>query len=796
MIVDILQRAFTLIETMLIVYVAAINAIYLLLILLGYFVLRREREFPVETREQLLRSPLLPSIAVVAPAYNEAATCRTSVRNMLALRYPNHEVIVVNDGSKDDTLKILIEEFKLYRSGRIAFASLSHQPIRGVYESRDPIRLVVVDKENGGKADAANAGINVARADLVCIADSDSLLEHDSLLYVAKPFLEDRTTIATGGIVRVVNGCRVEGGQVTEVHAPRRLLPLFQAVEYLRAFLGGRVAFSFLNSLLIISGAFGLFDRKAVIEAGGYRQDAIGEDMELVTRLHRLWRSAHRPYRIVFVPEPVCWTEVPERMRILRSQRNRWQRGTVDSVRRHMQMLLNPRFGSVGLIAFPYFFLFEMIGPAIELLGYEMTLFGLAFGLIAPRLAVLFLIVSILFGILLSMSAVALEELTKRRYPGPADLARLFGAAILENLGFRQLLTIWRTRGLIDGLRGKKKGWGIMERRGFSAGALILAVFLISGSAFAQDVDRARQLATAGQRREALQILEQRIAVAPNDIDAMTLYGRVLSWDGDFPRARRALQWALLHDPENRDAREALARVEQWSVRQPVVRNEVMFGGTYDDIQDSDAWREAEIGVKSNLRFGAAVLRGAHARRFDLNDDQLGIELYPRVGAKGYLYLDAGYSPHARLYPRSRYGFEFFQGFGPGLEASLGYRRLNFATAANIYTGSLSKYERDWLFTARGYHSDQTNSFQVMARRYLGSADRYVGLHVGKGSTREEIRSITDLAALDSLDAAADARFGIAAPWFLQLRAGAGRERLPNGHRRHATATALLGLHF
>lgn len=464
-----LIRAFYFVEMTLIVYVAAINGMYLLLTLLGYFILRREHGLTLSTREQLLRSPLVPSIAVVAPAYNEAATCRASVRNMIGLRYPNHEVIVVNDGSKDDTLQILIAEFKLYRSGRKPFAALPHKTIRAIYESRDPIRLVVVDKENGGKADALNAGINVARQNLVCVVDSDSLMEQDALLYVAKPFLEDSTTIAAGGIVRVVNGSRVEGGHVVDVRAPRRLLPLFQVVEYLRAFLGGRVAFSFMNSLLIISGAFGLFDRRALIEAGGYRSDAIGEDMELIVRLHRLWRSTGRPYRIVFVPEPVCWTEVPERLRILRSQRNRWQRGTVDSMSRNLNMLLNPRYGAVGLIAFPYIFLFEMIGPAIELLGYELTLIGLAFGLIAPELALLFLIVSILFGILLSMSAIALEELTQRRYPAPADLARLFGAAIVENLGMRQLMTIWRTRGLIDGLRGVKKGWGVMERRGFAA---------------------------------------------------------------------------------------------------------------------------------------------------------------------------------------------------------------------------------------------------------------------------------------------------------------------------------------
>ena len=462
-------RAFVWIESTLIFYVAFINSIYFLLIALGFNALRRDRgSLPRAQHDALLKSPLLPRVAVLAPAFNEAATCRESVRAMLSLRYPQHEVIVINDGSKDDTLQILIDEFKLYRSGRTPGASLPCAPIRAIYESRDPLRLVVVDKENGGKADSLNAGINVARSELVCAVDSDSLMEEDALLYIVKPFLEDETTIASGGIIRVANGCRVEGGRVVDVRAPRRWLPLFQVVEYLRAFLGGRIAFSFLNGLLIISGAFGVFRRDAVLEAGGYLSTTVGEDMELVVRLHHMFRLKKKPYRIVFVPEPVCWTEVPESLRVLHRQRNRWQRGTVDSLRIHKRMILNPRYGILGLFALPYFFLFEMLGPAVELAGYGLTIFGLVFSMISPQIAILFLIVSLLFGILLSMSSVVLEELTQRRYPRPSDLARLVAASIIENIGFRQLLTVWRTRGLIDGLRGKK-GWGAMERKGFGS---------------------------------------------------------------------------------------------------------------------------------------------------------------------------------------------------------------------------------------------------------------------------------------------------------------------------------------
>jgi cellulose synthase/poly-beta-1,6-N-acetylglucosamine synthase-like glycosyltransferase len=463
------RAVFELFETGIIFYVFSINAIYFCLIVLGFFALRRHNaRLSAEEFDALLRSPLVPGISVLAPAYNEALTIRESVRGMLKLRYPNHEVIVINDGSKDDTLKILIEEFKLYRSGRAPTGGIATKPIRAIYESRDPIGLVVVDKVNGGKADSLNAGLVVARCPLVAAVDSDSLLEPESLLHVVKPFLEDDRTLATGGIIRVVNGCTVKHGRVENIRTPRSVLALFQAVEYLRAFLGGRVAFSYLNSLLLISGAFGLFRKDAVIEVGGFATSTVGEDMELVVRLHDVWNSRKGGYRIYFVPEPVCWTEVPESLKVLHRQRNRWQRGTVESLSLHRRMILNPRFGVVGMFALPYFLLFEMLGPLVELLGYVLTILGLIFGMIRPEIAALFFVVSVLFGILLSVSSVLLEEFTTSRYPSTLDLLLLVGAAIIENFGFRQLLTIWRAQGLIDGLRGKK-GWGAMQRKGFQS---------------------------------------------------------------------------------------------------------------------------------------------------------------------------------------------------------------------------------------------------------------------------------------------------------------------------------------
>jgi cellulose synthase/poly-beta-1,6-N-acetylglucosamine synthase-like glycosyltransferase len=451
-----------------IAYVAVINSIYFFLTVMGFFALRRyHARLTPDQRDALIKSPLLPEISVIAPAYNESVTVRESVKAMLKLTYPKVQVIVVNDGSKDDTLRILIEEFRLYRSARTPLGPLPHKPIRGIYESRDPIRLLVVDKENGGKADSINVGLNVARSPLVAVVDSDSLIEPDALLQAVKPFLEEpERTLACGGMIRVVNGCKVRHGRVTDVSTGSSILALFQSVEYIRAFLGGRVALSFLNSLLIISGAFGIFRRDAVLESGGFAVKTVGEDMELVVRLHRRWRERKADYLIRYVPEPVCWTEVPESLKVLHRQRNRWQRGTVETISLHKKVALRPKFGMMGVFAVPYFTLFEMFGPAVETAGYVATGLGLALGLISKEVAILFFVVSVLFGIVLSTSAVLLEEFTQRRYPRILDVLRLFVVAILENLGFKQLMTYWRVQGLVDGLKGKT-GWGKMERKGF-----------------------------------------------------------------------------------------------------------------------------------------------------------------------------------------------------------------------------------------------------------------------------------------------------------------------------------------
>jgi cellulose synthase/poly-beta-1,6-N-acetylglucosamine synthase-like glycosyltransferase len=462
-----IAKLFTIVEKWFIFYVSVDNGLQFMLLAIGFFTLHGKRgRLSLPEIDTLMKSPLLPGVSVLTPAFNEELTIRDSVRSMLRLRHPSHEVIVINDGSTDGTLKLLIDEFRLYRSSRVATGTLPSATVHAVYESLDTLRLVVVDKENAGKADSLNAGLNYSRMPLIGAVDSDSLLERDALIGVSTPFLEDPDTVATGGIVRVINGCTVRHGLVEHIAVPKSMLARLQVVEYLRAFLGGRVAFSAMNSLMLISGAFGLFKRQAVIDAGGFWTSTVGEDMELVIRLHRHKGPNGRRPRIVFVPEPVCWTQVPEKMSVLKRQRNRWQRGATESLFRHRDMMGKPKWGTLGMFGLPYFVLFELFAPVVELAGYVFTIFGLTFGLIAPYIALEFFVMSVLFSLFLSLSAIVLEELTTRRYPSVKDLCSLLFAGLIECFFYRQLTAIWRTKGMIDFML-RKKGWGKMDRQTF-----------------------------------------------------------------------------------------------------------------------------------------------------------------------------------------------------------------------------------------------------------------------------------------------------------------------------------------
>jgi cellulose synthase/poly-beta-1,6-N-acetylglucosamine synthase-like glycosyltransferase len=452
------------------VYFFAINTYYLLLTVAGFRrTLRMVRELQRPDHRRLLRSPLTPPVSVLAPAFNEEANVVDNVRSLLMLDYPLFEVILVNDGSKDETLDRLIAAFELKLSARSFERTVPCKPIRGVYESSVYPNLVVVDKVNGGKADALNAGLNLALYPLFCAIDADSILESDALLRLVRPFLDaPGETIAAGGVIRVANGCDIRGGRVRKVQLTRRVLPLIQIVEYLRAFLFGRMGWSSGNSLLVISGAFGLFDKRTAVQAGGYATDTVGEDMELVVRMHRYLRDQKRRYRIGFVPDPICWTEVPESLRVLRRQRTRWQRGLIDTLWRHRGMMGRPRYGMVGLVALPGFAVFEMLSPVIELSGYILLPLLLLLGHLDLSYATAFMVLAVLYSVLVSILAVLLEDITFRRYPRLRDMALLVAAAVLEHLGYRQLTVWWRVRAFWEFWRGDLT-WGAMERRGVGA---------------------------------------------------------------------------------------------------------------------------------------------------------------------------------------------------------------------------------------------------------------------------------------------------------------------------------------
>lgn len=445
-------------------YFILINASYILLNLFSFFSLRRYMD-----RHSLDHLPQVymgfdPPISILVPAYNEESTITASVQSMLQLDYPEFEIVVINDGSKDGTLDELIRQFALKPFPEAYRRSAPCKEIRGVYRSSRYANLRVLDKINGGKADALNAGINASHCPILCAVDADSILQRDSLRRVVQPFLEDPRTIVAGGTIRIANGCKISGGYLQDIGLPESLLARFQIIEYLRAFLFGRLGFAPMNAVLIISGAFGLFKRSAVAAVGGYRTDTIGEDMELIMRLHRIYRLQGTPYRITYVPDPICWTEAPETLKVLRSQRTRWQRGLAESLTLNWELLFHRRAGAAGWFAFPFFVFFEFLGPIIEAIGYGVMVVGSLIGFFSWTAFFTFTFVTISFGLMLSVTALLLEEMSFRLYPEKKQLALLMLAAIVENFGYRQINTLWRFHGLMRWMAGKQQSWGDMTR--------------------------------------------------------------------------------------------------------------------------------------------------------------------------------------------------------------------------------------------------------------------------------------------------------------------------------------------
>lgn len=421
--------------------------------------------------KDLLPSDISPKVSLLAPAYNEGLTIVENIRSLLSLHYSDFEVIIINDGSKDDTLIKAIEAYKMVPTDFTYSQDIPCKGIRTVYKSSLPefSNLLLVDKVNGGKADALNAGVNVSSADYITCIDVDCILEQDALLKLVKPFIDsEKRVVATGGVIRIINSCEIKNGTITRVKVPQNMIARMQVLEYLRAFLLGRMAWGNLSGLLIISGAFGMFDKEIVKAVGGYDSNTVGEDMELVVRMRRYMTENKIPYCVKFIPDPLCWTEAPENTQILGRQRNRWTRGTVETLWLHRKMFFNPKYGIMGLLSYPYWFFFEFLAPILEFIGLAWMIFATIFNLVNWPYFIAITACVYTFAVMLSMLAILAEEITFYQYKSSRDIWKLVGAGLMEPFIYHPFLVWSAIKGHIDKIKGKKS-WGEMTRVGLKS---------------------------------------------------------------------------------------------------------------------------------------------------------------------------------------------------------------------------------------------------------------------------------------------------------------------------------------
>ncbi|MFH4963411.1 glycosyltransferase [Gaetbulibacter sp. M235] len=423
--------------------------------------------------KDILSSTMSPSITIIAPAYNESLNVVENVRSLLSNHYVNYNVIIVNDGSKDNSLELLIEAYDLEREDYIINEKIKTKPLRaGIFKSKNPAfeKLMVVDKENGGKADALNMGLNISTNKYVACIDVDCLLLEDALQKMIKPFLEVTSSkvIATGGVIRIANSCEIKGGKLIDVNLPKNLLVQSQILEYLRAFLLGRMAWSRLNGLLVISGAFGIFDKEIAIAVGGYDTNTVGEDMEIIVRMRRYMEEKGEKYKVSYIPDPLCWTEAPENYKIFISQRNRWTRGTIETLRKHRKIGFNPKYGWFGTLSYPYWLIFERLAPIIETVGLLYFIILMVLREVRWEYALSFFILAYLFSVLFSITALYSEELTFHQYKKKGTGYKLILLSAIEPFVLHPFILYAAIRGNIDYYFNKNKKWGDMVRKGLT----------------------------------------------------------------------------------------------------------------------------------------------------------------------------------------------------------------------------------------------------------------------------------------------------------------------------------------
>jgi cellulose synthase/poly-beta-1,6-N-acetylglucosamine synthase-like glycosyltransferase len=450
------------------IYFGVMNTIYSLLLALALLVIFRHlRRIKYSPYKEFTFSQETPPVTILIAMHNEERVVLRSIRSALATEYPFFEVIIINDGSTDGTLQKVIDTFGLKKIDRVYRTFLKTKPVRGFYYSMETPNLLVIDKEQGGKADALNCGINVSRSPYFCSLDADSLLEKDALIRVMTPLIDSNVpVVASGGVVRIINGLRLTDGiTIEEIDLPDNTLLLFQIVEYIRGFLFGRVGWDRLRSLLILSGTFSLFQKASVVEAGGFMVGNLAEDMDMIVRLHRHMLKKKKPYRIRFVSDPICWTEAPDDFKMLGRQRRRWHLGLIQTIFQNRAMLFNPQYGKIGMAILPYYVIFEILGPVIEVLGYVFVIISFVIGILSLDFLLLFLTLAIFYGVFLSTASIFLEELTFKRYPKWSHLFKLLIFGVLENFGYRQINSFWRFEALIMYFMGMRK-WEYVHKKG------------------------------------------------------------------------------------------------------------------------------------------------------------------------------------------------------------------------------------------------------------------------------------------------------------------------------------------
>ncbi len=460
---------FDYLNSVILVYFVVSNAIYTLLMLVSLYAVTMHSKYAARvSRLELLESPVTPPVALIVPAHNEEAGIVQTVLSLLELEYPEKELIVVDDGSTDRTAERLMDRFGLEPADFIYRPRLPAKPPLGFFYNPAHPQLLLVRKEQGGKPDALNVGINMARSPYFCTVDADSIIEQQALLRLIAPVLESRVpTVVSGGVVRIVNGCTVENGKIVALDLPGSWLERCQVVEYIRTFLFGRPGWNFLHATFIASGAFCLLHRESVIGAGGFGTETVTEDIDVIAALHCSLRAKGEPYRMMFATDPICWTEAPKDLRMLARQRRRWQLGLLQTVVKHNHMIFNRRYGMLGMLSMPFHAYIEAVGCLVEALGTVLIPFSFLVGAMPLSLFLLLLFLAVGYGTLLSTGSVLMEEATIRRYPRVKHMVTLMGYALLENLGYRQMMAFFRAQGVIQYFLGRRR-WEAVRKRGMA----------------------------------------------------------------------------------------------------------------------------------------------------------------------------------------------------------------------------------------------------------------------------------------------------------------------------------------